>query len=294
VKVTVAVPPQALGMPGLLLVKVVPQPPIAVTEANQFVYLVSMAACVWQAASVISAGQVSTTELAFTVKVRVQVTGASQLLATVKVTVAVPPQASGAPALLLVKTALQPPLVVAVANQAAYLVLICAWVWQAISVVFTGHVKTTAEAAVTVKVRVQVSTIPQVDITVKVTVATPPQALGAPELLLVKTALQPPVTVAVASQAAYFVLIWACVWQAASVTFAAQVKLTAGAAVTVNVRVQVTGAWLLLLTVKVTVAVPPQAIGGPVLLLVKTALQPPVKVAIASQALYLVLMAACV
>ena len=111
-------------MPGLLLVKVVPQPPIAVTEANQLVYLVLMAACVWQAASVISAGQVSTTELEVTVKVRVQVTFASQLLVTVKVIVAVPPQASGAPVLLFIRIALQPPLTVAVANQAAYLVLI--------------------------------------------------------------------------------------------------------------------------------------------------------------------------
>jgi hypothetical protein len=124
VNVTVELPPQALGAPGLLLVNTVPQPPDTDTDASQAAYLVSMAACVWQVASVWLFEQVRTTELEFTVKVRVQVTFASQLLVTVNVTIAAPPQASGAPVLLFVRTALQPPLTVAVANQAAYFVLI--------------------------------------------------------------------------------------------------------------------------------------------------------------------------
>lgn len=137
----------------------------------------------------------------------------------------------------------------------------------------------------TAKVRVQVTGAWQVLVTVKVTVEVPPQASGAPGLLFVKTALQPPELDTVASHAAYLVSIWACVWQAASVTLIGQFSTTGGAAVTVNVRMQVTGAWQSLVTVKVTVAMPPQAEGGPVLLLVKTPLQPPEKVAEVSQVL---------
>lgn len=129
--------------------------------------------------------------------------------------------------------------------------------------------------------------------TVKVTVEVPPQARGAPVLLLVKTALQPPLTVAEASQAAYFESISACVWQAASVMFAGQVRLTTGAAFTVNVRVQVSTMPQSDITVKVIVAVPPQADGAPVLLFVKTALQPPLTDAVANHAVYLELMSAC-
>ncbi len=52
-----------------------------------------------------------------TAKVALQVLLASQVLVTVNVTVAVPPvHASGAPVLLLLNTALQPPEKVAVAN----------------------------------------------------------------------------------------------------------------------------------------------------------------------------------
>lgn len=76
---------------------------------------------------------------------------------------------------------------------------------------FAGQVRFTIGAAFTVKVRVQVSTMPQSDITVKVIVAVPPQADGAPVLLFVKTALQPPLTVAVANQAAYLESMSACV-----------------------------------------------------------------------------------
>lgn len=50
------------------------------------------------------------------------------LLVTVNVTVLLPPQAEGAPGLLLVNTALHPPVKVTEAIQALYLVLISAWV----------------------------------------------------------------------------------------------------------------------------------------------------------------------
>ena len=153
------------------------------------------------------AGQVSTTGLALTVKVRMQLTGDWQSLVAVKVTVAVPPQALGATVLLLVKTVLQPPLTEAVASQAANFVSIAACDWQATSVTLVGQFKLTTGAIFTVKVRVQVTAAAQLDVTVKVTVAVPPQALGAPVLLFVKTALQPPLNEAVASQSAYFMLI---------------------------------------------------------------------------------------
>ena len=73
-----------------------------------------------------------------------------------KVTVVEPPQAAGAPVLLLVKTPLQPPLADAVANQVAKAVLMAACDWQAATVVFVGQVSTTVGAAGTVKVAWQV------------------------------------------------------------------------------------------------------------------------------------------
>ena len=142
--------------------------------------------------------------------------------------------------------------------------------------------------------RVQVTGAWQVLVTVKVTVEVPPQASGAPGLLFVKTALQPPVMETVASHAAYFASMAACVWQAASVVLIGQVRSTAGAAVTANVRVQVTGAWQALVTVNVTVELPPQALGAPGLLFVSVMLQPPDATAEASQVAYLASIAACV
>ncbi len=117
------------------------------------------------------------------------------------------------------------------------------------------------------------------------TVVEPPQALGAPELLLEIAALQPPEKVAVAIHVANLESITACVWQAASVTFVAHVILTAGAAVTVKVAEQVTGPSQVLVTVKITVADPPQAFGAPELLLERIALQPPENTAVAIHAL---------
>jgi hypothetical protein len=68
-------------------------------------------------------GGVATVKLAL----QVVVVGA-QLLVYVKVTVAVPPQAEGAPVLLLLLAPLHPPLELAVANQAANCVLTVVWV----------------------------------------------------------------------------------------------------------------------------------------------------------------------
>lgn len=63
-----------------------------------------------------------------TVNVAMHVLGLSQELVTVKVTVAVPPQAGGAPELLFDIAALQPPENVVVANQVVNLELITACV----------------------------------------------------------------------------------------------------------------------------------------------------------------------
>jgi len=63
-----------------------------------------------------------------------------------------------------------------------------------------------------------------------------------------------------------------------------QVNDGGGAAVTVKVAWQVWGDWHSELSVKVTVVEPPQKDGAPVLLLVKTALHPPEKLAVANHA----------
>ena len=73
----------------------------------------------------------------------------------------------------------------------------------------------------------------------KVTVVEPPQAKGAPVLLLVNTPLQPPLADAVANQVENAALTDACVWQPATVVVVGQVRLTVGAAGTVKVAVQV-------------------------------------------------------
>ena len=70
---------------------------------------------------------------------------------------------------------------------------------------------TTAGAAVTEKVAEQLMGPSQSLVTVKVTVVEPPQAFGAPELLLFNMELHPPLTVAVASQSLNFWLIAVCV-----------------------------------------------------------------------------------
>lgn len=74
-----------------------------------------------------------------------------------------------------------------------------------------------------------------------------------------------------------------------------QIILTGGGAATVKVawQVVVNGAQVLVYK-KVTVVDPPQAAGAPVLLLVKTPLQPPVPLAVASQVEKAIFTAACV
>lgn len=66
-------------------------------------------------------------------------------------------------------------------------------------------------------------------------------------------------------------------------TLAAQVSTTAGAAVTANVAEHVLGTSQVLVTVNITVAVPPHAEGAAALLLEIAALQPPLKVAVFNQ-----------
>lgn len=72
-----------------------------------------------------------------------------------KVTVVEPPQAGGAPVLLLVNMPPQAPEAVAVANQLANAVFTAAWVWQAGVVAFAGQFKASTGAA-TVNVAWQV------------------------------------------------------------------------------------------------------------------------------------------
>lgn len=174
-----------------------------------------------------------------TVNVAEQVLLGSQVLVTVKVTVTVPPQAGGAPVLLFDMAALHPPENVAVANHAVNFELIAACVWQEASVEFAGQVNTTGVDAVTVNTAEQVTGEVQSLVTVKVTVLEPPQAEGAPLLLLEIEASQPPVNVAVANQAVNLESMAACVWQAASVTFDAQVRKGPGNGSTLIVCTQV-------------------------------------------------------
>lgn len=136
------------------------------------------------------------------VYVAVHVLLASQSEVTVNVTVLTPPHLFGAPVLLLVNTALHPPDLLAVASQVAKSASTSACVLQESSVLLTGQVRTTAGAAVTVKVLLQVCVVEHTSVTVKVTVLEPPHLSGAPVLLLVSTGLQPPETVAVANQLA--------------------------------------------------------------------------------------------
>jgi hypothetical protein len=152
-------------------------------------------------------------------------------------------------------------------------------------VVFTGQVNTTVGGAVTVNVAEQVVVNgAQVLVYVNNTVVEPPQADGAPWLLLTKTPLQPPLADAVASQALNAAFTWSWVKQASTVCGDGQFNTTVGGAGTVKVAVQLVGVWHALFTVKVTVLLPPQADGAPMLLFVKTPLQPPVKVAELSHA----------
>ena len=71
------------------------------------------------------------------------------------------------------------------------------------------------------------------------TVALPPQADGAPVLLLLNDPLHPPLALAVASHALKAASTADCVWHDATVVLAGQVIDTVGGAGTVNVALQV-------------------------------------------------------
>ena len=168
------------------------------------------------------------------------VVAGAQLLVYVNVTVVEPPVAAGAPVLLLVNTPLQPPLADAVASHVAKAAFTAACVWPEAVVVLVGQVNTTVGAAATVKVAWQVVVNgAQPLVYVNVTVVEPPQADGAPVLLLVNTPLQPPLADTVASHAANAAFTAACVWQAAVVVLVGHVNTTVGAAATVKVAWQV-------------------------------------------------------
>ena len=67
-----------------------------------------------------------------------------------------------------------------------------------------------------------------------------------------------------------------------------QVTLTGGAGLTVKVALHVLGTSQELVTVKVTVLLPPQKLGAPLLSLLMVALHPPLKLTVFSQVANLV------
>ena len=133
----------------------------------------------------------------------------------------------------------------------------------------------TAGAAVTINKVLHVLGASQEEVTVKVMAVTPPQKFGAVPPELLSTPLHPPVKDAKFFQVANLASMADCVWQAASVWIGGHVIVTAGAAVTVNVALQVFGASQSEVTVNVQVVEPPQADGAEPPELVNTALQPP-------------------
>lgn len=129
---------------------------------------------------------------AVTVKLAEQVFGASQLLVAVNVTVVAPPQAEGAPPLLLLMLTLQPPIELTEFNQLLNFVLMAVCVWHAASVTLTGQMSVKRGAPLTANTAEQVLFGSQVEVTVQVTVFEPPQADGAEPPLLEIAAPQPP------------------------------------------------------------------------------------------------------
>src|SRR5688572_30262002 len=74
-----------------------------------------------------------------TVKLAVHEAPFPQVLVAVNVTLTVPPQAGGAPVLLLVILTLQPPVDVTASNQSAKAVFICSCVNPVVTVRSPGH-----------------------------------------------------------------------------------------------------------------------------------------------------------
>jgi hypothetical protein len=92
------------------------------------------------------------------------VVNGAQLLVLVKVTVLLPPEASGAPVLSFVSTILpQPPLAFAVANQVENAELIAACVCPKASILLVGQLSITVGAGGIVKVAEQVKGAAQPD-----------------------------------------------------------------------------------------------------------------------------------
>ena len=139
---------------------------------------------------------------------------------------------------------------------------------------------------VTVNVALQVFGVSHELVTVNVAVLLPPHASGAdPPLLVTDPSPHPPAAVAVASHAVYAASTCACVLQDGIVVLLAQVSVTAGAGVTVNVALQVVTASQELVTLNVTVLLPPHANGAdPPLLVTDPIPHPPDAVAVASHA----------
>ena len=127
----------------------------------------------------------------------------------------------------------------------------------------------------TVKFELQLLLASQLLFTTKVTWVVPPVLGGAPELLLEKTGLQPPVKLADCNQAENLVSIAAWVCPAASSRSCGQLNTTGGASVTENVALHVLGGSQLLESINWTVLDPPQKEGAPLLSLLKLASQPP-------------------
>jgi hypothetical protein len=277
---------------------------VAVVVVNHVAKDASMAACVWQAASVLLVAQVNTTGGAgSTVKVAVHVVvvGAHELV-YVHVTEVLPPHLSGATGVVgdFVNNPLQPPVAVVVNNHAANDASIAACVWHAASVLFVAHVNTTGGDGSTVNVAVQVVVVGAHELVyVHVTVVTPPHLSGGIGVVgdVVNDPLQPPLAVVVNNHAANDASIAACVWHAASVLLVAHVNTTGGDGSTVNVAVQlvVVGAHELVY-VHVTVVLPPHLSGaiGVVGDVVNIPLQPPLAVVVNNHAAKDASIAACV
>ncbi len=162
--VTTVLPPQLDGAPMLSLVSVPLQPPLAFAAFSHAENCALIAACVWQEATVVLIGQLSTTVgAAGTVKVEVQVSGLPHSSITVKMIVRLPPHDDGAPKLplLLVKFGLQPPVKLAEASHVAYSAFTWSCVKQVSVWVGCGQLRVMGDSCAHVKVRVQVLVKPQ-------------------------------------------------------------------------------------------------------------------------------------
>lgn len=233
-----------------------------------------------------SVGQVrTTTGASVTVNVPEQITGTSHELVTVHVTVFDPPQANGAPVLLFSITALHPPVNVVAESQLAYAAFTDSWVGHGLIVRSDTQLSSIIGAEPTVNVELRMTSASHELVAVHVTVTLPPQAEGVVTASFVTNRLHPPLYVTPLSHVVNLVSMVSWLWQAASVTGSGAVKIIPGAPGTINVALQVFAVSQRLVTLHVTIVDPPQASGGPVLLLVNTALHPPVKLALTSQSL---------